>query len=812
MASNLVLGNGVLDGITLKSIAMGAAGGAIGAGLTSALSAGADAMAGTSSLLGRGATAVKTALSEGEGVAAGAKQTLGQYGLKTGIGVANDFATNQATSLIFDHKLDLSVESLVISLGTHGVMDNAKVADLHAGAQAKIASKAPFQVKAPKVDLDGAAPSSPAEAPHPDAPAAPAEPAAPEAPAPRGEDPAPPRGPDSGHEPPPPDAAPAGGDPERRSIFVGNQEMGDIYHVAAAALLNDHVDVAFVSGDRNGSDGTTRPEDTMLRYVDPHQISTHEALSNKAMTEIRDQHENPVAATNIVADAIRSGDVAKLRGMELGLAPEQRQAVSDFLDRKLGDTAGDPLVAYWNRAGTYQPERNSTQADLDGFHQSVDGAGARVVVLGPDHLIGADGERAPLGFPQGGAGPDGPKPAIDLTNHWKDGGPSDVAMQVEMFRQLAERGLIGQAGLMSGGMDGAFLYAGTPTVEVDRPRVGAPPRPDRMGVWQDASRNPDGTPGDFQVRPTNPDGSFPDLGDQIRSWRDDAAPPHPAGEPGPGDDPRPSGGRAGFEISFEDVLTAPNPPPEIKEIQDRYRDHTNDQLERPSVKMDIQNAVRGLRLKLLANRDAEIAGAYKVMKQYGATQEQVAEMFEYLFNSRGLAFTSDNYIQWRQLSSGHPTVDNVRFLVHELHELDDLKRGGFGDPTGGDLTAARGTPEDAAWGDRFGAAYLESHSGALYHEAEFVAGEVSRLTDGEVNLTALEYAGSDPQRAQEFLDYMRIAEQKFGSHPDLRAFQRGDEPVTLSPEVAARLGLSNPQTTVKAVIAAVKQYAYPLSP
>ncbi|HEY0985491.1 MAG TPA: hypothetical protein VGD80_00515, partial [Kofleriaceae bacterium] len=269
-------------------------------------------------------------------------------------------------------------------------------------------------------------------------------------------------------------------------IFVGNREQGDLAHVAAAAIVDPSVNVTHVRGDRNGSDAGTTPDQTPLRFVDPERVTSVDATSNRQMQDIRDTNRNPVEATAVVAEALRTGNIDALRDMDLGLSDGQRADVSAFLDRMLQTTDGRPLVAYWNRAGDYQPGRNSTQGDLDSVHASAAAAGAQVIVFGPDYVITPDGTRMPLDMPA--ARPDAPG-AVDATNHWHetrpDGTPGlpDGAMQIEMFRQLADRGLLGQVGIMSGGMDAPFLFAGTRTIEVNRPDPNFPDRPDRMGQW-----------------------------------------------------------------------------------------------------------------------------------------------------------------------------------------------------------------------------------------------------------------------------------------------------------------------------------------
>lgn len=156
MAQNLVLGNGVFDGITVKSVLMGAAAGALGAGLTESMSAGAKALAGAARVegtaLGRGASAVETALGEGE-------KTLGQRALKTGLETATDTVGDQATNLIFDGKLDVSAEDLVMSAVTNAATGHKKFEAFQQGIHNRIA--APFHLKLPALQSETGHPPSP---------------------------------------------------------------------------------------------------------------------------------------------------------------------------------------------------------------------------------------------------------------------------------------------------------------------------------------------------------------------------------------------------------------------------------------------------------------------------------------------------------------------------------------------------------------------------------------------------------------------------------------------------------------------------
>ena len=158
MASNLVLGNGLFDGITWKTVLVGAIGGGLGAGLTAGLGAGASALAGSArfagTALGRGAQATSTAMS-------GTASTLGQFAIKTGVGIGTDFVSEQTANLIVNQKLDISVENLVLSVVTNAATSHAKFDAFQNTVQSGIQARTPINVNLPRLQLQIGGPPTP---------------------------------------------------------------------------------------------------------------------------------------------------------------------------------------------------------------------------------------------------------------------------------------------------------------------------------------------------------------------------------------------------------------------------------------------------------------------------------------------------------------------------------------------------------------------------------------------------------------------------------------------------------------------------
>jgi hypothetical protein len=139
------------------------------------------------------------------------------------------------------------------------------------------------------------------------------------------------------------------------------------------------------------------------------------------------------------------------------------------------------------------------------------------------------------------------------------------------------------------------------------------------------------------------------------------------------------------------------------------------------------------------------------LKQVGGTgfsnisHHQTEEIFEYLFNSHGIELNYANYAAWRRVAIGRGTVDDLRFLKHELEELKLLREGGLQDVTG------RSVPEEKLyeWQRRFlHEHYMPAHRKALDAELLFLSQEIEQRTKGHIRLSSEEVAMSDLTRSE----------------------------------------------------------------
>jgi len=165
----------------------------------------------------------------------------------------------------------------------------------------------------------------------------------------------------------------------------------------------------------------------------------------------------------LVARAFRAdplGAQQRLRAAFLGDAPVA-PAIVAWAERRLPDVGKKILL--WVRYGKHHPNRNTSHAELVELARRACAAGLLPVLVG-------DALR------------EGPPPpgAVDLTLFWKDPLFQSDDMrraQLQLFEHLrGHRGLIGQVGVTTAGMDGPALL-GLPTMYLtDAPNV-------RLGTW-----------------------------------------------------------------------------------------------------------------------------------------------------------------------------------------------------------------------------------------------------------------------------------------------------------------------------------------
>ncbi|HEX8108110.1 MAG TPA: hypothetical protein VF516_10310 [Kofleriaceae bacterium] len=179
-------------------------------------------------------------------------------------------------------------------------------------------------------------------------------------------------------------------------------------------------------------------------------------------------------------------------------------------------------------------------------------------------------------------------------------------------------------------------------------------------------------------------------------------------------------------------------------------------------------------------------------------------VFRYLFDSSGIAFTYENYAAWERLAGGRGTLDDVRFLVHEMAEVGILQHEGV-DFMGDRYTVDSPAHED--WFKRtFEPAYARAHAQALQVEFQFISEQLARVTEGRLQLSPAEIAAVDTVNAQA-REFLLVDGMPVDRHPRYREwFGRATAPVELSPAMRQRIGLPEGRDiTIEQLVRAIKQ-------
>ncbi|BAY28163.1 hypothetical protein NIES2100_79920 (plasmid) [Calothrix sp. NIES-2100] len=221
---------------------------------------------------------------------------------------------------------------------------------------------------------------------------------------------------------------------------------------------------------------------------------------------------------------------------------------------------------------------------------------------------------------------------------------------------------------------------------------------------------------------------------------------------------------------------------------------------------EIEAKVEHLRQQLLENSD--VKKVRNTLKKCDITKNEqlIALVKRYNFDSPGITFTPENYYSWTKLADGKCTINDVRYLVHEIAEVEELRciqqQNGFDFmATNWDNMTRRKKQE---WRTDFKYYYMQAHSKALEAEYDFLAKKVSDATNSEIPFSRIVAAAIDPSR-DEARRYMLVDGISLEEHPNFSDWQlRAKEIVKLNRKQRLRLGFTvNPQ--LNDLLRAVKQ-------
>ena len=133
----------------------------------------------------------------------------------------------------------------------------------------------------------------------------------------------------------------------------------------------------------------------------------------------------------------------------------------------------------------------------------------------------------------------------------------------------------------------------------------------------------------------------------------------------------PRGGKYGTSLRDEEILSDPHPTTEVAELRKQAEKLYPGDVEAQLSWLRSPLQMRELRTKLLARKATAVPKVADTLSKFGvkdATPDRIGEVFKYLFDSQGIAFDYENYAAWERLASGKGSINDARFLVHELAE------------------------------------------------------------------------------------------------------------------------------------------------
>lgn len=222
---------------------------------------------------------------------------------------------------------------------------------------------------------------------------------------------------------------------------------------------------------------------------------------------------------------------------------------------------------------------------------------------------------------------------------------------------------------------------------------------------------------------------------------------------------------------------------------------------------EFQKQVEKIRLDLLSRND--VNRVKNTLHDFGipVDEQLIAAVKRYNFDSSGIAFTTDNYNAWTKLASGKGTIDDARYLIHEMAEVSELQR--IQRETGFDFMGVNlenmSRRERQQWSADFDRNYMQAHCKALETEYDFIAQQVFVATNGRVQISKTVAAAVDPSR-NEARRYMLVSGVPLEKHYNFDAWQqRANEVVEIGRGTRDKLGLRQQNLTLAELVNAVKR-------
>lgn len=263
--------------------------------------------------------------------------------------------------------------------------------------------------------------------------------------------------------------------------------------------------------------------------------------------------------------------------------------------------------------------------------------------------------------------------------------------------------------------------------------------------------------------------------------------------------------KAGTEVATETVELRSGACVEIDESGWGHR--LRSELGRELSKDELETKVQYLREQLLQNPD--VRNVRDALRSCGISEsEEIIKLVKrYNFDSPGINFNPDNYYSWRRLASNDGTINDARYLVHEIAEVREFERikqeKNFDYMGKGKESMTR--RQKVQWEADFPYYYMQAHRKALEAEYDFMAKQVSIATNGIISISRIVAAAIDPTR-EEARIFMLVDGIPLEEHQNFSTWQqRCEESIPLlSRKQRLRLNLRT-NSTLAELVRAVKQ-------
>lgn len=189
-------------------------------------------------------------------------------------------------------------------------------------------------------------------------------------------------------------------------------------------------------------------------------------------------------------------------------------------------------------------------------------------------------------------------------------------------------------------------------------------------------------------------------------------------------------------------------------------------------------------------------------------RNMLRQVKRYMFDSYGIGFLYENYMAWRRLATRKGLLGDASYLIHEITEVEELQR--IQSQTGFKFMGPKkfsrlSRLERRRWEFDFEQYYLLAHSKALEAEYEFVAAQVSEVTNQRVRLSKYEVAAIDPTREQEAWERLLVSGIPMQEHYSFKVWRaRADDTVPVNQVVQERLGYYLPTIRLSQLILYLK--------